>query len=84
MHHISDVSIALHVIIHVVSVIVQVTATATVFFDHSFLELELVLQDHLAETLDEGAYTFTMACLKLACWHVKFNTHFLELKDHVL
>jgi hypothetical protein len=52
LNHISDISIALHIII-VVPVVVHVAPFATVVLNHWLLELELVLEADLTQSGDE-------------------------------
>jgi hypothetical protein len=52
LNHISDISIALHIII-VVPVIIQVAPFATVVLNNWLLELELVLEADLAQSGDK-------------------------------
>lgn len=83
LEHVRNICIAIHVVSHVIITIVNV-ATTRLVLDHWLLELELVLQANLGQSLQHCAYTLTMACLELACWHVQFNPKFLQLQDHVL
>jgi hypothetical protein len=84
VHHICNIGIALHVIVHVIAIIIHITTTAPILLDDSLLELELIVQYHLTQPLNESAHALTMPGLKLAGRHVQFNTHFLKLQNHVL
>ena len=79
---ISDISIALELIAHIIAIIV--TKAAAILSNLGLLEPKLVLEGDLAQRCQDRGNTLTISALELVRWHVKRDAQLLKLQHHVL